>query len=186
MELPAGLLPEDCNIELFANPDQFGKCLFVEYGQTRPFHELPIEVIPSLYSECFADKKAVKALRNMGVKSENIVEQYNYCNRGQLDSIPDISSSLKLTREFVDCGKHGKCEGEGIVCKLVFCSVKITHRELQCLRLNNKGKSYAEIRCEMGFNSQNSVNSLMSRLRDKFSATSKTDLLIKAHQIGIV
>lgn len=187
MDIPAGLLPEDCNIELFANPTEFGKCYWLQYGQTRPFHELPVQVIVELYRELFLDKKAVKGLNGMGITKDNeMVEQYNFCNRGKLDSKPDITESGKLNKEYFDCGRHGKCPGEGKVCKLEFGGVKITHRELQCLRLNSKGKSYAEIRCEMGFNSQNSVNSLMSRLRDKFSATSKTDLLVKSRQFGMV
>jgi DNA-binding CsgD family transcriptional regulator len=121
----------------------------------------------------------------MGIKSEAMVEQYNYCNRGKLDSIPDISTSGKLTSEFFDCGKRSKCQGEGLVCKMTFGQIKITPRELECLRLNSKGKSYAEIRCEMGFNSQNSVNSLMSRLRDKMGAGSKSALIIASNQLGI-
>jgi len=185
MTLPAGLMPHDLNIEIFADPDHFGKCLFVQHGRVQPFHELPIEVIPALYEECFMDKKAVKAMRMMGIKSEAMVEQYNYCNRGALDGIPDVSTSGKLTREFFDCGRRGKCPREGLVCKMTFGQIKITPRELQCLRLNSKGKSYAEIRCEMGFNSQNSVNSLMSRLRDKMGVGSKSALIAISNQLGI-
>lgn len=182
MSLPAGLLPEDCNIEIFANPDEFGKCLFIQYGQSRPFHELPTPVITNLFRECFVDKKAVKALQKMGVHADNIVEQYNYCNRGRLDGIPNITTSGKLTKEFVDCGQRGKCPGEGEVCGMA----DLTYRELQCARLNAKGNDYRQIMIEMGFRSQTAVNSIMSRLRDKLDAKDKTELLIKSHQLGIV
>lgn len=185
MTLPSGLLPEDLNIEIFGDPNRFGKCFFVQHGLSQQFHDMPVQVIPALYEECFLDKTAVKAMRAMGVKEEDLVEQYNYCNRGALDSIPDISIYGKLTKEFFDCGRRGQCIGEGKVCKLTLNGIKITYRELQCLRLNSKGKSYAEIRCEMGFNSQNSVNSLMSRLRDKLGAGSKSALIVMSQQLGI-
>lgn len=182
MTLPSGLLPEDCNIEIFASPTEFGKCLFIQNGQTRPFHELPTSVFSHLMNECFKDKKAIKALKSMGTDINAMTEKYNYCNRGSLDGTPDITPSGKTTTEFVNCGRHGKCEGEGRVCSLM----GLTFRELECLRLNNKGKDYSQIKSEMGFNSQTAVNSLMSRLRDKFQAKDRTELLIKSHQFGIV
>lgn len=182
MNLPSGLLPGDLNIEIFANPTEFGKCLFVQNGQTKPFHELPLTILPRLYNDCFENKKAVKGLRAMGVKTDAMVEQFNYCNRGRLDGTPDISTSGKLTTEFVDCGRHGRCKGEGLVCNLM----GLTFRELQCLRLNNNGKDYSQIKNEMGFKSHTAVNSLMQRLRDKLNAKDKTELLIKSYAIGIV
>lgn len=183
MELPAGLLPEDCNIELFANPNEFGKCYWLQYGQTRPFHELPVQVIIALYHELFVDRKAVKALNSMGITKDNeMVEQYNFCNRGKLDSRPDITESGKLHKEYFDCGRHGKCPGEGKVCSMY----GLTLRERQCLELNGQGKSYKEIRAIMGFKNQTPVNSLMSRCRSKLDARNKTDLLIKSRLIGII
>lgn len=183
MELPAGLLPEDCNIELFASPTEFGKCYWLQYGHTKPFHELPIQVIVSLYHELFTDKKAVKGLAGMGITKDNeMLEQYNYCNRGKLDSKPDITPSGRLRKDYFDCGRHGKCPGEGKVCSMY----GLTLRERQCLELNGQGKSYKEIKVLMGFKNQLPVNSLMSRLRSKLDASSKTDLLIKSRQLGIV
>jgi len=182
MNLPAGLLPSDRNIEIFADPSQFGKCLFVQHGHTRAFYELPGTIIPSLYKECFSNKKAVKAMREMGINEIDMVEHYNYCNRGRLDSTPDISTTGKLTTEFVDCGRHGTCKGEGLVCNLM----GLTFRELQCLRLNNNGKDYSQIKKEMGFKSQTAVNSLMSRLRDKLNAKDRTQLLMNSYKIGIL
>ena len=121
----------------------------------------------------------------MGIKEENLVEQYNYCNRGALDSIPDISTSGKLTKEFFDCGKRDNCPGEGKVCKLSLNGVKITYRELQCLRFTVKGENYKQIASEMGFKNTLPVNSLMSRLRDKFGVGSKAALIILSNQLGI-
>lgn len=186
MTLPAGLLPSDLNIEIFADPDNFGKCLFIQYGHTHPFHELPMPVMTTLFRECYLDKKALKGLDLMGISSEAKVEQYNYCNRGRLDGIPDISPSGKLTKEFVNCGYHGKCAGEGLVCKLEFDGVKITHRELQCMKHNGEGKDYQQIKSDMGFKSVTAVNSLISRCKDKFNVNTKSELLIKSIQIGII
>lgn len=182
MELPAGLLPRDYSIELFADPENFGKCFWIQKGMVRPFHELPIEVIPRLYVECYADKKAVHTLLEMGVKHEAIVEHYNFCNRGKLDSNPDIATSGKLNKEFFDCGRHDSCPGDGKVCG----KYGLTFRERQCLALNGLGRNYQQIKSEMGFRSVVAVNSLMSRCRCKLGAINKTELLIKSHQIGII
>lgn len=180
MELPAGLLPEDCNIEFFANPNEFGKCYWLQYV---PFHELQIETIVTLYRELFLDRNAVQELKSMGITKDNeMVEQYNFCNRGKLDSTPDITESGKFHKEYFDCGRHGKCPGEGNVCSLY----GLTLRERQCLELNGQGKSYKEIRAIMGFKNQTPVNSLMSRCRSKLDARNKTDLLVKSRLIGII
>lgn len=182
MNLPAGILPEDCNIELFANPEHFGKCLFIQNGKTKPFHELPTEVLPYLYNECFSDKKAVETLRLMGVMPEHLVEHYNFCNRGKLDSIPDISESKKLHKEYFDCGNHDKCIGDGIVCG----KTGLTFRERQCLKLAGLGKSYEQIKSEMGFKNKTAVNSLMSRLKEKCNVDNKTELSIYARKLGVI
>lgn len=187
MGLPAGLLPGDVNIEIFASPTRFGKCLFVQNGTTKPFHELPLIVIAMLCPECFENKKAVKALKMMGIKQEAMVEQYNYCNRGRLDSTPDVSTSGKLTKEFVDCGRRGKCSGENLVCsQLVIEGSKITHRERECLVHLGKSLKDQQIMSEMGFNSITAVNSLMQRLREKTGCKDRTEMAMKAREIGII
>ena len=182
MNIPAGLLPEDCNIELFANPEQFGRCYWLQNGKVRPFHELPIQIIVSLYTELYADRKAVKTLNQMGINNESkMLETYNFCNRGKLDSTPDITPSGKLNKEFFDCGMHDKCIGDGKVCG----RYGLTFRERQCLKLNSEGKDYRQIKSDMGFKTQTAVNSLMSRCRMKLGAKDKIELLIKSIQIGI-
>lgn len=186
MNLPAGITPKDCNIELFADPMHFGKCLFIQYGKTSRFHELPAQVIPALYRECFADREAVKALDEMGIPAEEKVEHYNFCNRGALNEVPDINGIGKRTTEYFNCGRRGKCVGEGRVCKLTIHGTKFTPRELECIRLNNAGNDYRQIKAEMGFKSKTAVNSLMARCRLKLDAKDRTEMLIKSQQLGII
>lgn len=182
MNLPAGILPKDFNIELFADPERFGKCYFIQNGQTKQFCELPLPVIANLYNELYLDRKAVKALSLMGIKEADLLEQYNFCNRGKLDTTPDITAGGKLSKEYFDCGKHDTCIGEGRVCGMY----GLTFREKQCIRLNAIGKDYQQIQSEMGFRSVVAVNSLMSRCRSKVGAKNRTELLVKSYQIGIV
>lgn len=187
MQLPAGLIPNDLNIELFGDPNRFGKVFFIQNGQTKPFNELPYEVKADLSLEMELDTKAVKVLQKMGISENNLLEQYNYCNRGKLDGVTDITTSGKLTHEYVDCGRRGKCIGEGIVCKpVVIEGKKITYRETECLRLLGSAKRDKQIKVDMGFKSQASVNSLMVRLRSKMDVTSRSEMIIKANQIGII
>lgn len=183
MELPAGILPNDSNIELFANPEKFGKCYWISNGQTRQFCELPERIMSALYKELYIDRKAVKALNEMGFSKESeMLEVYNYCNRGKLDVTPDISTSGKLHKEYFDCGRHDRCPGDGKVCS----RYGLTFRERQCLMLAGIGKDYSQIKSEMGFRSKTAVNSLMERLRNKLGASNKSELAVRARQIGLV
>lgn len=186
--MPAGLLPFDSNIEIVANPKEFGRCFFLQQGQMKRFCELPQRVISILSSEMIKDVKARRIMYKMGIIDPmQQLEMYNYCNRGRVDDIPDLTLHGKMTTEYVQCGKHGKCPGEYIICKAAMINgIKITHREIECLRLIGSGKSYREIRMSMGFNSQASVNSLINRLKIKFNARGKTELALLACKTGIV
>lgn len=179
-----GLIPSDLNVELFADPAQFGKCFFVRAGQTKTFNELPVRLLIVLSLEYEMDKKAQKALAKMGIPEDQKLEQYNYCNRGRLDGVADISTTGKLTHEYVDCGRRGRCIGEGIVCKKDVYGMTLTARERECL--THIDKPYKVIKAEMGFKSIASVNSLIERLRNKTGVNTKLEMSIIAHQIGIL
>lgn len=176
-----GLIPSDLNVELFADPAQFGKCFFIRAGQTKTFNELTSKLLITLSLEYEMDKKAQKALVKMGISEDQRLEQYNYCNRGRLDGIADIPVTGKLTHEYVDCGRRGQCIGEGIVCKN---PCNLTARERECL--THIEKPYKVIKSEMGFKSIASVNSLIERLRNKTGVNTKSEMSQIARQIGIL
>jgi len=187
MELPAGLIPNDFNVELFGVPGKTGKLFFTRNGQTEAFEHLPAMLKCHLSLELRNDAKAIQSLRKMGVAEANMLEHYNWCNRSNLDGIADIRTNGKLTYEFVNCPRRGRCIGEGKVCKpLMVNGEKITHREREALDLLFSAKKDKEIQEDMGFTSPASVKSLMVRLRDKFDVTSRSELLLKARQIGIL
>jgi DNA-binding CsgD family transcriptional regulator len=181
-------MPSDSNIEIFADPYNFGKCYFIQHAEIKPFNFLPWDVLEDLCSELLHDRKAMEGMRAMGYTSEpEMLELYNYCNRGSLDSIADISASGYKTREYVDCGRHGKCPGEGKVCTpVVINGSHITYRELECLKLIGEGLPYKRIKIEMGFRQVTAVNSLIGRLRDKLQCSSNVEIAIKAKEMGIV
>jgi DNA-binding CsgD family transcriptional regulator len=187
-KLPTGLTPTDQNIEIFANPHEFGKCFWISEGKTHLFWELPLHIIDDLRDELSSDCKALKGLRLMGLSSEGVMlEQYNYCNRGKLDGIPDISTSGKKTKEYFDCGLKGRCQGEGKVCSPLFINgSRITFRELECLKLIGTGLSYKQIKVEMGFTRETAVNSLTDRIRDKFQCSNNTEVALKVKELGLV
>jgi len=187
-KLPAGLMPTDSNIEIFADPFNFGKCYFIRQGEIQPFEFLPGEVLNDLCTELLEDPRAILALKLMGhSEGVNMLEQYNYCNRGALDCVTDVSVSGCKTREYVACGRRGRCIGEGKVCSPVTINGEhITYRELECLRLIGTGLTYQRIRIEMGFKRVTAVNSLIDRLRDKLQCTSNTEIALKVKELGIV
>ena len=182
MNLPAGITPGDLSVELFAKPNEFGKCYFLHNGQTRSFDEMADKDRSLLQNKLIGDKKAIKYLGKMGIPANAMLEQYNFCNRGKLDSTPDITQVGKLSKEYFDCGQRGKCIGEGRVCSMA----GLTFRERQCLQLAGAGKDYAAIKEDMGFRSTIAVNSLMTKLRMKLDAKSKSELCIRAYEMGIV
>lgn len=186
--LPAGILPTDKSIEFFADPNNFGKLYWISEGITHKFKELPLPVIDDLRDELASDTKALKGLRLMGLTSEDeMLEQYNYCNRGRMDGVQDISSTGKKTKEFVECGRHGYCVGENKVCSpLCINGEHITHREFECLKLIGTGLTYKRITVEMGFRRETAVNSLIDRIRDKLQCSNNTEIAIKVKELGIV
>lgn len=187
-KLPAGLMPTDSNIEIFADPFNFGKCYFIRQGEIEPFRSLPYEVFHDLTTELLDDPRACNGLELMGYPPGlDMLEQYNYCNRGALDCVTDISVTGSKTREYVACGRRGRCPGEGKVCSpLTINGEHITYRELECLRLIGIGLTYKRIRIEMGFRRVTAVNSLIDRLRDKLHCASNTEIALKVKELGIV
>jgi len=187
-KLPSGLTPTDHSIEIFADPENFGKCFWISEGKTNNFWELPLHIIDDLRDELSSDTKALKGLRLMGLSTEaGMLEQYNYCNRGKLDGVPDISTNGKLTKEYVECGRKGKCAGESKVCSpLLINGSRITFRELECLKLIGIGLTYKRITIEMGFRRETAVNSLIDRLRDKLQCGNNVEIALKVKELGLV
>ena len=187
-KLPAGMLPTDKNIEFFADPQTFGKVFWISEGRTRLFKELPLRIMDDLRDELLSDTRALKGLRMMGLSSEDeMLEQYNYCNRGKLDEKPNITASGIKSKEFVECGHRGKCSGEGRVCSpLLINGSRITFRELECLKLIGIGMTYKRITIEMGFRRETAVNSLIGRLRVKLQCASNIEIALKVKELGLI
>jgi len=188
LSLPSGLMPADTNIEIFADPKNFGKCYWMSEGKTRLFCELPHNIIDDLLEELMADRKAIAGMMLMGISATGaMLEMYNHCNRGRLDGVPDITTSGKKTKEYFECGQKGKCRGEGKVCSpLTINGERITFRELECLKLIGTGLTYKQITIEMGFRRETAVNSLIGRLRDKLQCGNNVEIALKVKELGIV
>ena len=186
-QLPAGIIPSDRNIEFFADPEKFGKLFWLSEGIVHRFRELPLNIVDDLRDELLSDTRALSGLRLMNITDlDAMLEQYNYCNRGKLSSIPDISASGKKTKEFVDCGRRNHCPGENKVCSpLCINGDRISHREYECLKLIGISLTYKQIMVEMGFRRETAVNSLIARLRDKLQCNTLVEIALKVKEIGI-
>lgn len=186
--LPCGIMPADNGIEIFADPENFGKCFYISNGTTRSFWELPLDVLDDLRDELSSDTRALKGLHLMGLSTEaQMLEQYNYCNRGMLDNVPDILPNGKKTKEYVNCSHRGRCAGEDKVCSPVCIKGEhITHREFECLKHIGTGHTYKEITVEMGFRRETAVNSLIYRLRYKLNCRNNVEIALKCKDFGIV
>jgi DNA-binding CsgD family transcriptional regulator len=187
-QLPAGFLPSDQSIEFFADPQAWGKLFFMSSGSVHSFTDLPLHVLEDLTDELLSDTRAIKGLLQMNITEEcEMVQQYNFCNRGRLSHVPDISPSGTKHKQYHDCGRKGKCPGEGKVCSILSINgFQITNRELECLKLIGTGLTYKMICAAMGFRRQTAVNSLIDRLRDKLQCANQVEIALKVKEIGLI
>ncbi len=178
--LPAGLTND--NAEIFAT-DTF-KSAALHGGQVKPLSSLPAAIHKMLLVEMYNDTKALKGLKMLGINEESeMLEAYNFCKRGEFDKVADVAGHV-LTSEAVNCGRHGRCEAEGLMCKPVQVNGEtLTQREAQCLRLLGQGKTYKDIQKELNYTTVVSANSLVSRLYNKIGASDKAKVALLAAQV---
>lgn len=88
-------------------------------GEIKNFNDLPFATIQILRDNINSDKKTKLALHDLQPSSEmKRIEQFARCRFGGLDFEGDIKNGELQDGEFWSCPNHGKCEHEGILCKL--------------------------------------------------------------------
>ena len=152
----------------------------IKYGLNLPAHIL------SKYEADFeADAQARKELKIMGIPEDEMLEQFIKCRFGGNDNKADISGN-KLTPDYWQCGKHGVCEHEFVVCRPVITETgeKLTRCEIAVMKqitLDLSDKEIADKLCV----SVNTICSHRVHLTQKIGCNSKNGIVRFAIEKGI-
>jgi DNA-binding CsgD family transcriptional regulator len=179
--IPAGLV--DTSIEFFmAN----GELMVIENGITSPFMELTVNAATLLRDELDRNPIALKALEQMGI--DNALEQlYQYakCRYSDLNEVGDLKDG-ESHPEFWDCGQHGKCFYEGILCVPLRAPFgRLTNREIQIIKLISQDYPDKIIAKKLVL-SIHTVRTHIKHIEDKIGAFTKVGVTCYACQNHIV
>ena len=172
--LPAGL--RDAGIEIYHHK---GDLFCVYQGKQYLFEELPEDLHEIIEIQLINDPVALNSLEtDMGILDSNeMLRQFVLCNYGGFDMSPDLTKEGKSELEFWDCGRRGKCPGEGRVCKLpTGPGGALTPRELMVVRWVAKGLPDKLIAQRMDI-TINSVKTYLCRIRAKIHAYNRIDIM---------
>lgn len=173
-QLPAGL--KDAGLEIYYQNGDIN-CLYL--GKQYLFEELPDDVRELIEIQLINDPPAISSLEtDMGILDSNeMTRQYVLCNYGGFDMNPDLAADGKSEREYWECGRRGKCPGEGKVCKLPKGpGGALTPRELMVVRSVAKGLPDKLIANQLDI-TINSVKTYLCRIRAKIHAYNRIDIM---------
>jgi len=179
--LPAGLI--DGNLELFA----VGKKVKAIYkGEVISFGDLPEEIKEAFRTEIVKDKEALLSLSAMGhTTDKDMLLQYVFCNYGGFDNEADFKKGVGK-KEYWDCGRRGKCNFEGKLCKNITINGKpLTPREIQVIKLIASGYLDKEI-SGLLFISISTVATHKDNIYKKTGTTTKVELAVLATKLNLI
>lgn len=172
------------SIEFFVH----GNNLKVIHNQTiTDFTELPFAVIQLLKEEIDHDLPAKLALHEMHPQSEyNRLEQFAKCRFGGLDFKADIKNNKLQEGEYWSCPNQGKCEAEGVLCKLPkFNGFRLSKTDINLMRLLSSELTNETISEKLGFK-LGSFHLLKKNLYQKLNIQTKQGLAIIAMSLNII
>jgi len=114
-----------------------GELKVLSAGRVKSFTELPFAII-ELLNEAIENNPEVKmALLDWHPNSKfQRLEQFVSCRFGGLDFEADIAHNILQEGEYHSCTNRGKCEAEGVLCKLpVFNEKRLSKDKIQLMIL---------------------------------------------------
>jgi hypothetical protein len=110
----------------------------IKGGKVVSFTDLPFSTISILKEEIKKSNCIQTALHDIHPTSEmKRVEQFAICRFGGLDMQGDIVNGELQDGEYWDCPMRGKCNHEGILCKLpVINGSRINKQDVQLIKLS--------------------------------------------------
>lgn len=180
--LPAGIIPGDKSIELFANR-KTRKVYFSFNGEIKPFSELPQNLLDQLIENLISDPVALRDLKDL--PNDKMLEEYAFCLYGTLDSDSDYSITGKLKKaENFRCGANCKCL-KWLTKKIEYNNKTLTPLKLNILDALATGKSDKEI-ADQFFIEQTTLNTHKKQLFNLFKVASTKELITEAIKAKIL
>jgi hypothetical protein len=108
----------------------------IKGGKVVSFTDLPFSTISILKEEIKKNNCIQTALHDMHPTSEiKRVEQFAICRFGGLDMQGDIVNGQLQDGEYWECPMRGKCEHEGVLCKLpVVNGFRLSKQDVQLIK----------------------------------------------------
>ena len=147
--------------------------------------DLPDHILQKYEAEFIADADARKELKFMGIAEDKRFEQFIKCRFGGNDNKADVAGN-KLTPDYWQCGKHGVCEHEFVVCRPVITDIgeKLSRCEIAVMKqitLDLTDEEIADKLC----NSATTIRSHRVHLTQKIGCNSKNGIVRFAVEKGI-
>jgi DNA-binding CsgD family transcriptional regulator len=183
MKIPA-LIQPNSGTEVFAFNDT---ALGVNNGIIRDVRDCP-EIMDAFQDELLENKAAYKRIILRTSDPVKQVVEYIRCTRGDFDSRADISADGIVLNafEYWDCGKHGNCPDEGIVCKVPECKNKsLTLREIEVTKLIAQDLADKQIADRLSI-SPNTVAIHRTNIEHKLGVASKVGIAVWAVKHNII
>lgn len=133
---PAGLLPSDESVEIFADRKE-KKAFFISKGRSLSIDELPNDFKRSLLQKMLRDKPAMKEIGHLGYSEA--IKRYAFCLYGSLDHVPDFHEGELSDAENFRCGKNCTCLKWKFKSITTINGRKITPRQLEIIELLRAG-----------------------------------------------
>lgn len=172
--LPAGVLPGDSSIEMFADRNA-QELYYFENGARKSFSELPENHKAQIHKMLMGDRGARKALS--GLSYNKAIHAYAYCLWGAADACADFTASGALQSP-----DNFRCNIEGCTChtwdhkKIQYNGNVISGREIEVLDLLATDLTDEHIAGTL-FITRSTVNTHKKNLFTKFNVQSTPALL---------
>jgi len=135
-------------------------------GEVKNFGQFPASVLDRLQAEIEKDYQLEQALEKITGTGVNAIRQFIRCRFGAYNNQGDLVDD-KLTSEYVDCEKRGKCPHEGVICRS-----ELTTRELEVTRLIASDLGDKQIAARL-FISPHTVARHRANIEEKLGCASK-------------
>jgi DNA-binding CsgD family transcriptional regulator len=184
LQIPAGILPADNNIEFVGNHDDQTVYWF-RNGNVHYFADLPKEVVDALWDKYQSDAPAKKILSQITDDTTSQLELYTYYMYGDLDNTPDFANGeLSDSENFIT---DEKCISLSFANKRVTIGEnQLSARDIAILRGIVQEYTDDVIASDILGVAVSTFNYHKKRLFDKIGVQSKSGLVAKALQHRII
>jgi len=174
-----GLSTSSKNIEMFATGCDV-KCF--HKGSILNIEELPEAIINILLKKMYRNKKAIAAMKNLGLSEMQKLKKFCWCNYGGINHEADITPELRISNsEYWDCGKRGNCQYEGQICS----NKLLSKREIQFAKYLADGLIDKEIADKMKITYATACDYRV-KIQKKTNTTNKVELVNFLHRENLI